>query len=67
MLQTIKTCIDNLSAEPFAVFYQRYVMQVQDMMIESRVRSDSYRFTSLEDTGAVIRGLNLMTEELKKL
>ena len=67
MLASIRDCIDNLPAEDFEHFYQDYVMEVQDTIMNHRIGVDSLKFTSLDQIGSVLIGLNQMTEELKTI
>ena len=39
MLDTVKSYIDNLPADSFEEFYQKYIFTIQDMNIETEVGS----------------------------
>lgn len=67
MLQEIKRYIEELPDEPFEDYYQRYVKASQDRIIRKDLKVASQSFTQLEDTAEVIKGLNKLTEELKRI
>ena len=67
MLQTIREAIDNLPDKSFSEFYQDYVISSQDAIINYDVSIAEKHYTSLEDTTKLLKGLNTLTEELKKL
>ena len=68
MLQTIRDYIETLDSKPsFGKYYQQYVKSVQDSIVNHDVALASREFTTIEDTAEVIKGLNALTEELKRL
>ena len=67
MLSDIKEAIANLPDESFGEFYQEYVKRAQNSIISHNVNSAYKQYTTLEDTTAIIAGLNKITEELKFL
>lgn len=66
MLSSIKQTIDNLPDKDFAEFYQDYVIETQDRIIEHDLSLAGRAFQNLEDVTYLLQGLNALTEELKK-
>ena len=67
MLKTIKQAIDDLPEQTFSEFYQSYVSDVQDQIIQHDIGLASTCYKSLEDTRDLIKGINEIAEELKKI
>lgn len=67
MLQTIRDSISNLPDKSFSEFYQEYVRSSQDSIINHDISIVAKQYTTLEDTTQILKGLNTITEELKKL
>lgn len=65
MLQEIRSCIDNLPDREFEDLYQDYIKDSQDKIIRTDTRYVERNFRSIEDISSVIKGLNILTEELK--
>lgn len=68
MLQEIKSYIEEISDDKdFGQFYQEYVRSCQDKILTENIRSAESNFATLEDTTAVIQGINNLTKELKNI
>ena len=67
MLETIKKCIEDLPDKSFPDYYQEYVMEAEQRVMQHRINIDSHRFVSIDNMSDIIAGLNQMTEELKTL
>ena len=67
MLQTIRDSISNLPDKSFSEFYQEYVRSSQDSIINHDISIAAKQYTTLDDTTQILKGLNIITEELKKL
>lgn len=65
MLEVVKQTIENLPDKPFSVFYQQYIGDLEDKIIDHDVERASSTFRSIEDVTDIIRGINKLTEELK--
>jgi len=67
MLATIKQAIEELPSTDFGEFYQTYIEKSQDSIIDHDVNRTSKLFTNIEDLTSAVQGLNILTEELKRL
>lgn len=67
MLETIKQAVEELPNETFGEYYQKYVMQSQDSIIQHDVSFAGHQYHSLEDIPQLMQGLNTLSEELKRL
>lgn len=65
MLATVNKCISNLPPEPFSIFYQNYIIDLENRILDQDVTQASLEYKSIEDITLVIKGLNKMTEELR--
>lgn len=66
MLSSIKDSLASLPEEDFGQFYQHFVMESQDKIIDSDLRV-AYSHYSSNSLLGIISGLNELTEELKIL
>lgn len=67
MLRSIRECITNLPQKNFDEFYQDYITQIQDSIIEHEVVQTYSKLDQMEDELTIIEGLNELTEELKRI
>lgn len=67
MLQTVRNYINSIPDEPFEKFYQRYVIESHNKILEARASRVEKQLTRIEDASIIIKGINELTEELKKL
>ena len=66
MLETIKAAIqDNLHADPFAEFYQCYVTDLQDKIIEQEIQHISNLICNPEDKVAINSQIDMIAKELQ--
>lgn len=65
MLQTIKDYISNLPDKDFGSYYQEFICETQDRIIESDANGIQARFVSLDNVNDILSGINKLTEELK--
>lgn len=65
MLDDIKQCIRTLPNVDFSEYYQQYVKQVQDSILDNDLLQASHCYKMIEDTPKLLSGLNILTEELK--
>ena len=69
MLEAIKEEIEAAKNDstPFCDFYQQYVMSMQDLLIESEIKSFSNKAEGVTGVKSVIAGVNILVEEFNKL
>ena len=65
MLETIKESIANLPSESFGEFYQKYIFDLEDEIIDHDISKANSAFKSIEDINEIVKGINRLTEELK--
>lgn len=65
MLKVIKQTIDELPSESFGEFYQDYVANLEDDILDHDMKIADSAFKSIDDIPEIIKGLNKMTQELK--
>lgn len=65
MLKAVKESIDSLPDESFGVFYQSYIADLEDEIIERDMKQANSTFHSIEDITDIIKCINALTEELK--
>ncbi len=67
MLQIVKQCITDLPKSKFEDYYQQYVAQVQDEIIDRDIQRANKLYNRIDDMPKLIEGLNVLTEELNHL
>lgn len=67
MLKTIKEYIANMPEQDFGSYYQQYIVEIQNDIISRDLHRAAKAFNSVEDSVTVIKGINQLTEELKRL
>lgn len=67
MLQIVKEYIEDLPEEDFKDFYQKYVVNLQDEIINRDVQRASKLYNRIEDMAPLVSCLNILTEELNRL
>lgn len=67
MLETVKNYIANLPTTSFSDYYQDYVASFQHRSVNHQIEVDSHKFKSIDDIETVLKGLNTLTEELKRI
>ena len=66
MLETIVEFIHDGNVLDFATYYQHFVVASQDMIIDTSVNKVNEQISSGHgDTNDLIRGMNILAEELK--
>lgn len=66
MLQTVKDYIENMPSESFGTFYQRFVVQSEDKILDTIVqKTQSELSQKLESANVLIHNINSLAEELK--
>lgn len=65
MLDVVKQTIESLPDKSFGEFYQNYISDLEDSIIEHDMKKASSTFHSIEDVTDIIKGINKLTEELK--
>lgn len=64
MLESIKNTIDTLPDISFGEYYQQYVIQTQDVILDNMLNIADKQYTDIEDVTELIKGLNKLTKEL---
>ena len=68
MFSQITKSISQLDDYPeFSKYYQRYVKQIQDDILDNELSVNEVKMTQLKNFNCVITQLNELTEELRKL
>ena len=67
MLSSVKQSILDLPQEDFGEFYRRYVIDSQDTIINHDLSLADRVFKSISNVTEIIQGLNIISEELKRI
>lgn len=65
MLEVVKQTLVDLPENTFGEFYQEYIANLEDKILEYDLLRASSTFHSIDDITDIIRIINKMTEDLK--
>ena len=65
MLQTIKNYIINLPCKSFGEFYQDYIVQCEDLVVDSDVAAAESEITSMCKIPELIANINMLSNSLR--